>query len=133
MARRRALRRLVHQPRRLALEALEPRAVPAGLVHDFMLPAPGSNGTGAVLGPDDIRVSAYIDNLPVIYDLDRLGAIQSTMHLPLPDGWQQANVSAISENGRWAVGLARSTTGPPGANLLVIWDLQNPTRPVGIA
>ena len=97
----RKTRRTTFSTLRLSVEALELRAVPAGLVHDVVLPPDIVSGpySSSVIAPDDILVSGTRQQKPVILELNGNGEVRDEVPLEIPEGRDAGDVVAISENG----------------------------------
>ncbi len=116
--------------RRLAVEPLEPRAVPAGMAQPFMLPPElVSSAYASTVANGEILVSGTENNKPVIVELDVSGAMTGKIEPALPAGYSAGNIAAISGNGHWALGQCRVAGDGMMPVLTVIWNLDNPGNP----
>jgi hypothetical protein len=116
--------------RPLALESLEPRAVPAGLVQQITLPPEFvTSAYSSAVANGEILVSGTENNQPVILEMDGSGTVKGKIEPTLPAGYNAGNIAAISDNGRWALGQCRVTSVGNVPVLTVIWNLADPVHP----
>jgi hypothetical protein len=117
--------------RALSVESLEPRAVPAGLVQQFELPPDvvSSAYSSAVVARDEILVSGTARDKPIIIEFNDAGEVIGRIALGLPDGRDAGNVVAISDNGKWALGLCHLAGSWDIPEQTVIWNLQDAAHP----